>query len=232
MTKTMKAALLGVAASTLLAGTPALAQRNNTPAPSAPIVVVADTEAATRQSAAYQTAMQQIQVTYAPQLAQAQARQTQLQTELAPLEQAVRAARAATPVNATTVQAAERAYSQRAEAAQTELNALTAPVALAQAYVTEQIQLRLAEAFNAARTARRADIVLRPEGVFTAENTANLTPAIVAELNRILPNVQIVPPAGYQPGALARAQLQQQQAQQPGAATPQQPAPTQQPQTR
>ena len=72
-----------------------------------------------------------------------------------------------------------------------------------------------------------AHIILLATGAGMAPN-ANINAAVVTEINRLVPNVQIVPPQGYLPGQLLRAQ---QQAQQTAPGLPP-PAPAAQPQSR
>ena len=150
-----------------------------------------------------------------------------LQTELQTLFQAAQTAQAATPPNEQNVQNAIRAFQTAQQAAEREIATLNAPIELAVSYVQEQITLRMNEAVTAARTARRADIVLTRGAAIQVADSANITPAIVVELNRLVPNVQIVPPQGYEPGSLMRAQ--QQQAAAAAAGTP---APAATPETR
>ncbi len=203
-TAAMAAALV---ATTSLVPTAAIAQRNA--AVAAPVVVVANIDQAVQQTNAFTVALQQIQVTYAPQITSLQARAAALETELQPLLAAAQAEAARTPRNQPAYEAAVRAYQTRQQAAEQELTQLQAPIRLAQAYAQEQVTLRASEAITTARTARRADIVLTDGAVIQAADSASITSAITAELNRLVPNVQIVPPAGYQPGALMRAAQQQ-----------------------
>jgi Skp family chaperone for outer membrane proteins len=230
MTNFLKAALLGSAAALALSSAPAMAQRGGaTPAPAAqaaPVVVVANTDAAIVNTNAYRAAVQQIQATYAAQIQQVQARRTALEAELRPLQQAAVTEQSRQPRNQAAYETAVRTFQTRQQAAEAELGRLGQPVQLAQEYAAEQISLRVSEAFETARRARGANIVLRVESVLTADDSANITQAIVNELNRLVPAVQIVPPAGYQPGALVRAQQQQAAAAQPGAAPAPAPAPT------
>ena len=191
------------------------------------MVVIADVDAAVQQSAAFTTAVSQIQTTYAPQIQNLNTRRQALQGELQTLFQAAQAAQAATPRNEQAVQTAIREFQTRQQAAEREIGELNAPIELAVAYVQEQITLRMNEAVTAARTARRADIVLTRGAAIQVADSANITPAIVAELNRLVPNVQIVPPQGYEPGSLVRAA--QQQAAAAAAGTP---APAATPETR
>ena len=234
MTKTFTRAALAasVAAAAMLAA-PASAQRNRDaapPAPAAPIVVVADTDGAIQASNAYQVAMQQMQATYAPQLQQLQARRAALQTELQTLYTAVETEQNRTPQNRTALEAAARAFQQRQQSAEAEIQQIGAPLDLARSYIIEQITLQMSTAVNTARTARGANMVVRRDAVIFANEAANITPAIVAELNRLVPNVQIVPPQGYEPGQLINAQQQAAAAAAPAAGTPA-PAPAQ-PETR
>lgn len=226
ITNFKSAALVAALAAATAFSTPALAQRGGA-ATAAPVVVVADVDAAVQQSAAFTTAVAQIQTTYAPQIQNLNTRRQALQGELQTLFQAAQAAQAATPRNEQAVQTAIREFQTRQQAAEREIAELNAPIELAVSYVQEQITLRVNEAVTAARTARRADIVLTRGAAIQVSESANITPAIVAELNRLVPNVQIVPPQGYEPGSLMRAA--QQQAQAAAAGTP---APAATPETR
>lgn len=232
MTNFLKAALLGTAAiaTPMLAASPALAQ-NRPAAP--PVVATADVDAAVQQSAAFTTAITQMQTTYAAQITARNTRAQALQTELQALQTAAVTEQNRQPRNATAYQAAVTAFQTRQNAAQQELRTLSQPIDLAIAYVREQITLRLAEAVRAATTARRVDVLLTNEGVIWRNDSADMTAAIVTELNRLVPNVQIVPPQGYEPGALLRAQQAQAAGQPaaPGAPAAPTPPPVQ-PQTR
>ena len=225
MTKTLtSAAVAAIIAATALVPTAASAQRGAAATTANPVVVVADVEGAVQQSAAFQAAVAQIRTTYAAQISNIDTRRTALQAELQPLYQAVQTEQSRNPRNQTAYEAAVRAFQTRQQAAERELTDLNAPIELAVAYAQEQITLRVNDAVTAARTTRRADIVLTRNAAIWASDAADLTPAIVTELNRIVPTVTITPPAGYQPGALMRAAQQQ--------AAGQQQAPAQQPQTR
>jgi Skp family chaperone for outer membrane proteins len=230
MMSTFKTAALAATAAVALLAAPAAAQRNrDTAAPAAPVVVVADTDGAIQASNAYQVAMQQMQATYAPQLAELQTRRTALQAELQTLYTAVETEQNRTPQNRTALETAARNFQARQAAAEQEIQRIGAPLELARSYIIEQITLQMNTAVTTARTARGANMVLRRESVIYANETANITPAIVAELNRLVPNVQIVPPQGYEPGQLIAAQ---QAAANPAAAAAT-PAPaTPQPETR
>jgi Skp family chaperone for outer membrane proteins len=234
MTNLLKAALLGTAAiaAPALVASPAYAQ--NRPA-AAPVVATADVDAAVQQSAAFTTAIAQMQTTYAPQITARNTRAQALEAELRTLQAAAVTEQNRQPRNAAAYQAAVTAFQTRQNSAQQEMRTLSQPIDVAIAYVREQITLQLAAAVRAATTARRVDVLLNNEAVIFRSETADMTSAIVTELNRLVPTVQIVPPAGYEPGALLRAQ-QAQAAGQPAApgapATPTPTPPPAQPQTR
>jgi Skp family chaperone for outer membrane proteins len=227
MKMTLHALALGLSTLALTAAvaTPASAQRNAARAPS---YGVFDAEAAIQQSAAFALAVQQIQTTYAPQIQARDARATALQAELQPLLTAAQTQAAATPRNEATFTAAVQAYQTRAQAAERELQQLAQPYELAVAYAREQIALRMREALQGAATARSVDLVLLAEAVAYRSDAVDMTGAVVTQLNTLVPNVQIVPPANYRPGSLQQAA--QQAAANPAAtvATP----PAAQPQTR
>ena len=121
---------------------------------------------------------------------------------------AVQTEQARQPQNATALQTAMTNYRTREAAAQQELQQLSAPIELAVTYVREQITLKLQDAVNAVTTARRIDMLVNGDAVFWNNANADVTAAITTELNRLVPSVQAVPPAGYQPGMLLRAQAQ------------------------
>lgn len=175
-------------------------------------VAVVDVEAAIGRSAAYTNAMTAMQTTYKPQIDQVNARTTAINTELQPLVNAYNAARSAPNATAQSVQASATALQNRQNAAQQELARLSQPIQLARAYVVEQINAQLDAAVRAAMRARNVDLAVAPGAVILAQGNADITPAVTAELNRLVPNVQIVPPAGWQPGQ-QQAQPQQPQPQ-------------------
>jgi len=200
MTQFLKAAALTAASLTAIAAPQvAVAQ-----------VAIADVQAAVQRSAAFVAATAQMRTTYATQIAAFDARSKVLQTELQPQITAFNTARAAPNANQTALQTQATAIQQRQQAAQTELQRLSLPIARAQAYVEEQIASRLEAAVTAAMAARRVTVVLQPQAAVKFQPTADITDAVIAELNRTVPTASITPPAGWQPG--------QQRA--PGAATP------------
>lgn len=205
-------ALAGLSVTPMFAA-PAVAQARS--------VAVADVRVAAARSNAFQTATQQIQTTYKAQIDQQETRGQTLQAELNVLVARYNEEAKKTPQNQTALQAAAKAVQDKRQAAAAELGKLGEPVDLAIAYVEDQISVRMMEAVQAAMTARKVDLLLSPDAVVRREETADITPAITTELNRILPNVSIAVPAGYKPGQLVQEKNQQAAA----AARAAQPAP-------
>ncbi len=180
---------------------PALAQAKG--------VAVADVRAAAARSNAFSVASKQIETTYKAQIDQQQARGQTLQAEMNVLIAKYNEEAKKTPQNQTALQAAAKAVQDKRQAAAAELGQIGAPVELAVAYVEDQISVRMNEAIKAAMAAKKVDLLLNPEAVLARENNVDITAAVVTELNRILPNVSITPPAGYKPGQLVQQRNQQ-----------------------
>lgn len=192
---------------------------------------VVNVRAAVANSNAFKTAQTQRQTTYAAQIQQANTRQQQIAQQLQPLyTQAETASRAANPDQA----ALQRQVTQirQIEAnGQRELQQILQPLALSEAYVQEQITAQLNTAVEAVAKRRNITLIFDPTSgsPIYADAAYNMTQDVVNELNRLVPSVQIVPPAGWQPREVREAQ-----AAQAGQAAPQQPAqqPRPQPQGR
>ncbi|AMG75104.1 OmpH family outer membrane protein [Sphingopyxis granuli] len=180
---------------------PAAAQARST--------AVADVRVAAAKSNAFTTASQQIQTTYKAQIDQQESRGQTLQAELNVLVAKYNEEAKKTPQNQAALQAAAKAVQDKRQSASEELGRIGAPVDLAIAYVEDQISVRMNEAIKAAMTAKKVDLLLNPDAVLARETNVDITDAVVTELNRILPNVTITPPAGYQPGQLVQQRNQQ-----------------------
>lgn len=178
-------------------------------------IAVASYEAAVVRSQAYQNAANQMKTTYKADIDATSARATALQTEIKPLVDAYNAAVQQPGATPQSVQPQAQALQQKRAAGQQELAQLQRRVTLATAYVEEQVGKQLNAAIRAAMKAKNVDLVLQPQVVVAREPYVDITADIVAELNKLVPSAQIVPPAGWQPG-----QSQQQAQQQPAAAQP------------
>lgn len=228
MKNILKAAALAVAAISVapIASAPAFAQ-------SKAGIGVADVRLAMGRSNAYSVALQQIDTTYKAQIDARNTRAETLQAEVNLLIAKYNEEVKRTPQNTTALQNAGKALNDKRNAANDELSKLSAPIELAVTYVEDQISLRMNDAIKAAMTKRKVDLLLNPEAVLARENNVDITDAVTAELNTLVPNVQIVPPAGYEPGALVAERNRQMMEAARAAASGAKPAPaTAQPTTR
>ena len=175
-------------------------------------------QAAIYQSAAYQAAVPQIQASYKADVDAINARTTVLQTEMKPLVDAYNAAAQAPGATQESVSPAAQALQAKRQSSQQEIARMRQRIDLAEAYVREQIEMQLETAIRTAMKAKKVDIVLQPEAVVIVEPYVDITADVVTQLNGVVPAVNHIPPANYQPGALIRAAQeaqQQQPAQQP-----------------
>lgn len=203
MKKIFTASALAIAALSVspMVAAPAAAQAKS--------VALADVRAAAAKSNAFTVATQQIETTYKAQIDQQNTRGQTLQAEMNVLIAKYNEESKKTPQNQTALQAAAKAVQDKRQAANAEIAQIGAPVELAIAYVEDQISVRMNEAIKAAMTAKRVDLLLNPDAILAREPSVDITDAVVAELNRILPNVSIAVPAGYQPGQLVQQRNQQ-----------------------
>jgi len=162
-------------------------------------VAVANLDGAIANSKAFQAATAQIKTTYKTQIDQAEARRTAIQAELRPLVDAYQKAAAAGGTEAS-LRPQATALQQKEQAAQQELGRITLPAQRAQAYAIEQIQAKLDVAVQQAVQKRGVTVLLRPEATMFAQPAADLTPAITAELDTLVPSVSTSVPANWQPG--------------------------------
>lgn len=163
-------------------------------------VAVADPQGAIAGSRAWAAARQQIETTYKTQLDQAETRRTALTRELEPLVQAFQTARSQPNANQTALRTQAEQIETRQQAANQELQRLTQPAVRAQTYAVEQLQARLGEAVQNAVRAKNVSLLVSPQAVLFMQPTADITTAVTAELDKLVPTVSITPPANWQPG--------------------------------
>lgn len=163
-------------------------------------VAVADPQGAIAGSRAWAAARQQIETTYKTQLDQAETRRTALTRELEPLVQAFQTARSQPNANQAALRTQAEQIETRQQAANQELQRLTQPAVRAQTYAVEQLQARLGEAVQNAVRAKNVSLLVSPQAVLFMQPTADITTAVTAELDKLVPTVSITPPANWQPG--------------------------------
>ncbi|ODU20913.1 MAG: hypothetical protein ABS87_08725 [Sphingomonas sp. SCN 67-18] len=188
----MKIAALAAMTLPATALIPAAAQAQQT--------AVANLEGAVQQSAAYQGATAQIRTTYKTQIDTLTARQNALNAELQPLITALQNAQQAPNATEASVKPHYDAAQNKRNAIQAELAPLYAPIQRVQAYVEEQITAKLDAAVKAAMKKRGTLLIVRPEAAFIADPAADITTAVTAELNTLIPTASITVPANWQPG--------------------------------
>lgn len=194
MTKTATLLATGAALAAASVSAPVAAQVAGI-ATTSPEIVIA-------RAAARGVGYQQIGTTFAAQITQINTLRGEVQTLLKSLDtnndnQLSDAERNAKPAVVTQVQQKEQ-----------QINAVAAPITIAQAYVLDQ----LAREYDAARqqvvTAKRIQIMLSPDAIQWAPPAVDVTSDIVTALNTRKPTVSTAVPAGWQP---AREILQLQQ---------------------
>jgi Skp family chaperone for outer membrane proteins len=172
-------------------------------------IAVGDVRVAAAKSNAFTVAMQQIETTYKAQIDARDARAQTLQAELNVLVARFNEEQRKPTQNRPALEAAAKAVQDKRTAANAEVGQLGQQVDLAVAYVEDQISVRMNEAIRAAMKRLKVDLLLNPDAVLAREANVDITDAIVADLNAILPNVSIAVPAGYQPGQLVQAKNQE-----------------------
>lgn len=225
--KLAKATLaIATALGATIAAVPAAAQVNG--------IAISNPDVVIYGSQARQTAYQQIGQTYASQIQQANTVQQEINTLQQTLD-----TNSDQQVTEAEIQANPSVVAQLQQKEQ-QLGQIYQPVALAQTYVIQQLINDYENAQSQVLQQKGIQMLLSPEVVQYAPDTANVTADIIAALNQRMPTVQAAPPADWQPSrqavalrqrvqeiALGVAQQQAMaQAQQQGAQQQAQPQPT------
>lgn len=168
-------------------------------------VAVADPQGAIANSKAWAAARTQIQATYAAQLAQADTRSRAIQAELQPLVTQFQTAQRAPGASNAALAPQYQAIQAKQQAGQQEIARITAPAERAQAFAVEQIQAKLGEAVQNVVRAKNVSLLVNPQAVLFLQPTADITPAVTAELDRLVPAVSTAVPANWQPGQQGQA---------------------------
>ena len=159
-------------------------------------VATADFDGAVVKTKAFTAANEAIKTTYKTQIASVEASQKELQTLLAPFD-----TNKDSRIDDNELRAAQASPSWAAVVAkQQQIDTTQGPVVRAQAYVFEQVSSKLNAAVQAVITARNLSLIVKPDSVVWANQTGNITPAITAELDKLVPTANATPPANWQPG--------------------------------
>jgi Skp family chaperone for outer membrane proteins len=184
-------------------------------------IATANQEVAMLRTNAYRVAMEQMAVTYKAQIDARDGRARTLNAELQAMGLKIEedSKKPANQANPKLLEPAVKAFQSKQQAAQAEVQQLSGQIDLALAYVEEQLSLKESEAIRAAMRKNKIDMLIAPNVIIARENTVDITAALTDEYNVLVPQVQIVPPAGYRPGALI-AQAEQAARAAAGAQTP------------
>ncbi|RYD54102.1 MAG: OmpH family outer membrane protein [Sphingomonadales bacterium] len=214
--KRIIAAMLGASA-TFAVAAPAHAQVNG--------IAFANPTTVVGNSKAFAAANQQISTTYKTSFDQMQQRRTALDNELKPLVTQLDTNKDGR-VSDEELKAADTAKNPAIEKiktaqtnAQNDMARLSNPAARAELFAIEGVLRQYEAAQLRVVQARKISVVLQPDVIMYAPDSADISAAIVAELDKTLPTVSIAPAADWQPGRETLA-IQQQ----PGAAAPAAPA--------
>ncbi len=172
-------------------------------APAAPVmaqtVAYTDVQQVLGTSAAAKLADEQMRVTYKATYDQVESRSRVLQAELNAMIVKFQADQKTNPNNPT-LQTQAKAIQDKQRAAQEELGRLSDPIERVNAYVLEQIDSKLDAAVTAAMAKKKVALLLQRGAVIKNTPGTDLTQDIVNELNVLVPNVSITPPANWQAG--------------------------------
>jgi len=159
-------------------------------------VATADFDGAVVKTKAFTAAAATIKTTYQAQITQVEGYQKELQALLAPFD-----TNKDNQIDDNELRAAQASPSwANVVAKQQQINSTQAPIARAQAYVFEQVSAKLNQAVQAVITARGLSLIVKPDAVVWANQVGNITPAITAELDKLVPTASPTPPANWQPG--------------------------------
>ncbi len=221
MTNITRTALALSAAASLLAVTsPVVAQVNG--------IATADTSVAVAGTQALQTGFQQISTQYEAQrqsLEQTQQQRQQIVQQLDTNQDG--------QLSETEANAAPQATVTQVQQLDQQIAQIQAPIQRARVFVVSQVAQQYAAAVQQVISDRGIQLMIAPEALVYAPETADVTQSVTQALNARVPSVQIVPPENFQPTQAAvqlYQQIQQllllsaiQQQQQQGAAGQQQP---------
>jgi Skp family chaperone for outer membrane proteins len=170
-------------------------------------IATADTAVAITRSKALGTAYQQIGTQYAAVAQQLQAKRVEINNLNAQLD--TNKDKELTQAELDVAIKAKNPLLTQRDAKQKEINTLQEPVFLAQLYAVEQIALKYDAAQQAVITAKKINVILAPDAFVWAPEAVDVTAAITAELDKVVPSVPITPPAGWRPSRQIGALYQQ-----------------------
>lgn len=219
--------LAGIAAQPVMAQTAAPAPIPVSGGTIIPGIAFANLNNAVQQSNAWRVAQQQIPVTYKAAFDAANVRRQAADAQLKPLIDKFNADRAKPGANAQLLQPQIQQIQRIDQQGDKDAQAALAPAALADAYVKEQLGDKIEQAVVNAMKKRNVSMLMQPGSFIKAADSYDVTNDVVAELNTIVPSVNIVPPTGWEPREVREQRAAQ--AAQSGQRAPAAPAPAKAP---
>ena len=198
-------ALLSLSPAAAVAQTAAPAQATAVAKKFVPGLATANVQDVVASSKALINANQERQIVYKTQSAMAEARRRQINAEIEPLVAAFNRDRQSGTVSQASLQQQAQRIQSLQQAGVQELQTMLAPVSLSQAYVQEQIADVINRAITDAMDKQGITFVVQPQSALAYNSGYTLSPAVLAELDRLLPVAKVVPPPGWQPRAAREA---------------------------
>ncbi|WCM28885.1 OmpH family outer membrane protein [Sphingomonas sp. QA11] len=169
-------------------------------------VAMLDPDAAMQNSKVWTTTWTTIDTTYKAQIDQAKARNEAINAEIQPLLKALDA-NGDGQLSQEEIQRARDSkrpelaqIEQKQTAGQAELGRILQPVTRARLYLQEQVGSKIADAVTSVVKTRKVGLIVKPEAVLMlGDATADITPAVSAEIDRTLTSVAVPPPVAWQP---------------------------------
>lgn len=170
-------------------------------------VATANSTFALARAKALGPAFQQIETTYKSYVDQMQGKQREIQGLLAQLDKNGDKNVDQAEMDAAT--AAKNPALDQIETKEREMEGLRAPLIKAQMYVIDQLIAKYGQAQQTVVTAKKLNYILAPEAFVWAPPSVDVTPAITAELDKLVPTANTTPPANWNPTQQTAAVYQQ-----------------------
>lgn len=192
-----------------LAQTPATAPAAAPAKQFAPGVAIANRDEIIAGSNAFRNANSERQIVYKNQIAMAEARRKQINAQIEPLVRKYKDDQLTGSATDTELQLQAQTIQSLQQSGIQELNTMRAPINLSEVFVLEQIGDVVNKAIVAAMDKRGITLVVPPQNLLAFNNAYILNGDVLAELNALLPNANVVPLDGWRPRAEREAQAAQ-----------------------
>lgn len=176
-------------------------------APTIAGIAVADLDRAIAGAAVFRAAQEERSRTFKTAIEAAEARRSKLKADLEPLVAAYNRDLAATKPDQALLARELRAARDVEAAGDAEIRTIVMPIAMSEAYGMEQIKVHLLHAAEQAMAKHSISWLGGMNSLILGKSAYDLTPAISAELDSLLPSIAIVPPADWKPPTASATDL-------------------------